>query len=97
MFTLVLVIEGPPLMESPPLFKVTSPMETLPAAVRLRFRASFTFSAPLAESAITPILSSVSFETSAPPLIFSVSPSFLPTGVPPSPANFRPSSIVATW
>ena len=81
----VFVIDGPPVIVSPLLFNVESPILTLPFVPRLTFSASLMFNVSF-PSASTAILLLVRFPV-APPLTFNFSPSFLSTSVPLSPPN----------
>ena len=83
----VLVMLGPPVMATPSLFTIVSPVRRLPAAPKLTFCASFRRKVLLLLSATTPILLlSVSVPV-APPLTLSVLPSLRSTVVPLSPSN----------
>ena len=88
------VMLGPPVIVKPPLFTVVSPTFTLPFALKVTLFDNCTFK-PFLPSLVTRILSAtVAF--SAPPVMFNNEPKVRLITALSSPANFKPSSNVAT-
>ena len=86
--TFVVGSAGEPAIVMPVVSTTVSPTVTLPSGVRLMSWASFTFSEPVAGSATTPMLPSLSRAGSVtPPTTFSVLPRGRTTATPASSTN----------